>query len=80
MTHVLMQFIALQIVYFSIFLGTLLVGIVKAFLFVYCLIGASSNLHNDVFKAVFASPMSFFDSTPTGRILNRLVFCFVWMI
>ncbi len=32
---------------------------------------ASSNLHNQVFRAVTKSPMEFFDTTPIGQILNR---------
>src|SRR5687767_1704543 len=36
-------------------------------------IWTSSALHNKMLYAVLRAPMSFFDSTPTGRILNRLV-------
>ena len=32
---------------------------------------ASSNLHNQAFRAVTKSPMEFFDTTPIGQILNR---------
>ena len=32
---------------------------------------ASSNLHDQVFRAVTKSPMEFFDTTPIGQILNR---------
>lgn len=32
---------------------------------------ASSHMHDTVFVKVFRSPMSFFDTTPTGRVLNR---------
>ena len=34
-------------------------------------LGASTRLHDQVFAKVLRSPMSFFDTTPVGRILNR---------
>lgn len=36
-------------------------------------IWTSTTLHNKMLDAVMKAPMRFFDSTPTGRILNRLV-------
>ncbi|CAB3994524.1 multidrug resistance-associated 5 isoform X1 [Paramuricea clavata] len=45
--------------------------VVKCFIYVNTVLRASSNLHNQVFRAVTKSPMEFFDTTPIGQILNR---------
>lgn len=53
-------------------LGLILVfGAIKSLVFMKLTLRASSHMHDTVFVKVFRSPMSFFDTTPTGRVLNR---------
>ncbi|CAB4400795.1 unnamed protein product [Rhizophagus irregularis] len=40
-------------------------------LWVFCAIRAARKLHHQMLDGVIRSPMSFFDTTPLGRILNR---------
>lgn len=45
--------------------------LVKTYLVVHFTLKSSSRLHDKVFHKVCRAPMAFFDTTPTGRILNR---------
>nr|XP_044617388.1 ATP-binding cassette sub-family C member 12 isoform X9 [Equus asinus] len=51
--------------------SVLLFGIIKGFIFTKTTLTASSWLHDQVFDKILKSPMSFFDTTPTGRLMNR---------
>ena len=51
----------------SMFLAQMIASMIFTFLFV----TASTNLHNGVLDSILKCPMKFYDSTPTGRILNR---------
>ncbi|RDL39375.1 putative multidrug resistance protein [Venustampulla echinocandica] len=51
--------------------GALLVFIQTLILWIFCSIEASRKLHERMALAIFRSPMSFFETTPAGRILNR---------
>ncbi|KAG8182122.1 hypothetical protein JTE90_002616 [Oedothorax gibbosus] len=45
--------------------------VVGGFILVYAATKASKLYHNNMLDSVLKSPMSFFDKTPTGRIINR---------
>ncbi|GMT32386.1 hypothetical protein PFISCL1PPCAC_23683, partial [Pristionchus fissidentatus] len=46
-------------------------GLLKAMLFVKVSLNAASKLHNNMLNAIVAGTASFFDQTPSGRLLNR---------
>ncbi|KAL9047131.1 MAG: hypothetical protein Q9214_000212, partial [Letrouitia sp. 1 TL-2023] len=59
-------------VYFAFGIGSAALVVVQTLiLWIFCSIEASRKLHERMAFAIFRSPMSFFETTPTGRILNR---------
>ncbi|XP_036044189.1 multidrug resistance-associated protein 9 isoform X1 [Onychomys torridus] len=60
-----------QLVYIASMVSVLTFGIIKGIAFTKTTLMASSSLHNSVFNKIVRSPMSFFDTTPTGRLMNR---------
>ncbi|PHH83725.1 hypothetical protein CDD82_3799 [Ophiocordyceps australis] len=59
-------------IYFVFGIGSSALTVVQSLiLWIFCSIEASRKLHERMAVAIFRSPMSFFDTTPTGRILNR---------
>ncbi|KAM7146748.1 ATP-binding cassette sub-family C member 12-like isoform 3-T4 [Macrochelys suwanniensis] len=60
-----------QLVYGMSMVTMIVLSIIKGFVFTKMTLKASSVLHDDVFYKILLSPMSFFDTTPTGRLMNR---------
>ncbi|KAM5207793.1 LOW QUALITY PROTEIN: ATP-binding cassette sub-family C member 12 [Hipposideros larvatus] len=60
-----------QWVYAGSMVSVLVFGITKGFTFTKTTLMASSWLHDRVFDKILQSPMSFFDTTPTGRLMNH---------
>uniref|UniRef100_A0A8C4URF7 ATP-binding cassette sub-family C member 10 n=1 Tax=Falco tinnunculus TaxID=100819 RepID=A0A8C4URF7_FALTI len=59
------------IVYGSIAGANSLFTILRAFLFAYGTIRAAAVIHNRLLQRALKATVTFFDTTPTGRILNR---------
>lgn len=47
------------------------VGLCKGFGMATCLLRGSSRMHERMLKRVMKCPMAFFDSTPSGQVMNR---------
>nr|AAL85711.1 ABC transporter ABCC.8 [Dictyostelium discoideum] len=58
-------------IYVAFSCGTIAATFLRSFSMVFGSIKGSKLFHEKMFKAVILSPMSFFDTTPIGRILNR---------
>ncbi|KAF2128318.1 multidrug resistance-associated protein 1 [Dothidotthia symphoricarpi CBS 119687] len=59
-------------IYFAFGVGSSALVVVQTLiLWIFCSIEASRKLHERMAFAMFRSPMSFFETTPAGRILNR---------
>lgn len=60
------------LVYLALGIGSALSTLVQTvILWVFCTIQGSKKLHSLMTNAMFRAPMSFFEVTPIGRILNR---------
>ncbi|XP_074522327.1 ATP-binding cassette sub-family C member 12-like [Halichoeres trimaculatus] len=60
-----------QMIYGLTVVIMVLLALTKCFFYTRATMGAACKLHDTMFNKIIASPMSFFDTTPTGRIINR---------
>ncbi|XP_024151598.2 multidrug resistance-associated protein 9 isoform X1 [Oryzias melastigma] len=60
-----------QTIYGVMVIVMVILATFKCFIYTHVTLRAACKLHNSMFKKIIGSPMSFFDTTPTGRILNR---------
>jgi ABC-type multidrug transport system fused ATPase/permease subunit len=68
-------------IYFAFGIGASALTVLQTLiLWIFCSIEASRKLHERMATAIFRSPMSFFDTTPAGRILNRFSRCVFYFV
>lgn len=60
-----------QYVYAALCVGTVFLYLARALLFAIQAVRSSRHLHDALSKGVMRAPVSFFDTTPIGRVLNR---------
>ena len=60
-----------QLVHGSSLILMVLVGICKGYGMAKALLKGASYLHEQMLNRVMRCPLSFFDSTPSGRVINR---------
>lgn len=59
-------------IYFLLGMGSSALSLVQVcIMWIFCTIQGSKRLHNSMATSVLRAPMSFFETTPIGRILNR---------
>lgn len=59
------------VIYACLSAGSLLVALVRVFLFYFASLKSSERIHDKMVNATLHAQVSFFDTNPTGRILNR---------
>ncbi|CAL9690131.1 unnamed protein product [Knipowitschia caucasica] len=58
-------------VYAGLTMTSVFFGFLRCLVFFNVLVRSAQTLHNNMFQAILQAPVHFFDTNPTGRILNR---------
>ena len=58
-------------IYFAIFLFNGIAIFLRSIVLYFFLVRAAKNMHDQLLNRVIKFPMSFFDTTPSGRVINR---------
>jgi ATP-binding cassette subfamily C (CFTR/MRP) protein 4 len=59
-------------VYLGLTLGTLIIALIRAQYYFYLILSGSNHLHNQMLTGMLYTSLRFFESNPSGRILNRI--------
>ncbi|GJQ86168.1 hypothetical protein Trydic_g13445 [Trypoxylus dichotomus] len=58
-------------IYSALIVALIFLTMLRSYLFFVCASNSSKNLHAKMFNCLLKAPMRFFDTNPSGRILNR---------
>ncbi|CAF3931361.1 unnamed protein product [Rotaria sordida] len=58
-------------IYFGLIIGTLVMDILRTNYYFKIILNGSNSLHNSMLKGLIYTSLEFFESNPSGRILNR---------
>ena len=59
-------------VYLGLTIGTLIIALIRAQYYFYLILHGSNSLHNRMLTGMLYTSLRFFESNPSGRILNRV--------